>query len=50
VRGGASGYAPLRVPADVSQRLRDLAAAAGATMFTLVLAAWQARGSRASQY
>ena len=47
VRGGASGYAPLRVPADVSQRLRDLASAAGATMFTLVLAAWQVRGSRA---
>ena len=23
LRGGASGYAPLRVPADVSQRLRD---------------------------
>ena len=43
VRGGASGYAPLRVPADVSQRLRDLASAAGATMFMLVLAAWQVR-------
>jgi len=41
VRGGASGYAPLRVPADVSQRLRDMASAAGATMFALVLAAWQ---------
>jgi len=47
VRGGTSGYAPLRVPTDVSQRLRDLASAAGATMFMLVLAAWQARGSRA---
>ncbi len=47
VRGGASGYAPLRVPADVGQRLRDVASAAGATMFMLVLAAWQARGSRA---
>jgi len=41
VRGGASGYAALRVPADVSQRLRDLASTAGVTMFMLVLAAWQ---------
>ncbi len=43
VRGGAIGCAPLRMPANVSQRLRDLASAAGATMFVLVLAAWQVR-------
>ena len=45
VRGGAAGYARLRVPADVSQRLRDVASRAGATMFMLVLAAWQVRSS-----
>ncbi len=45
VRGGEAGSAPLRVSADVTERLRHLASNAGATMFMLVLATWQVRAS-----
>jgi amino acid adenylation domain-containing protein len=42
VQGEAGGRRPLRVPAATAAALRELARAEGATLFMVLLAAWQA--------
>ncbi len=41
--GSMGGSLPLSLPADLARSLRSLAAACGATLFVVVLAAWKAR-------
>ena len=43
VHSGAGGTVPFALPAALTQRLRYLAAGANATMFMVMVAAWQAR-------
>ena len=39
------GLVPMALPTDLVRSLRSLAAACGATLFVVVLAAWKARAS-----